>query len=608
MAKTYNRRYGVDWPPEMNDIFIDMTVAKKWRMFKEVQGIEIAADPGECLEKALVALYPDHVKISTWTRQMIHGIAHHDRYSMIGCGACGKSFIMAACGILYWLTDPFDTAVVFGSATLLDLKTRSWGALVTLFSALKGNVEGIPIPGKLVTNQYAVINERDERLAESMSMKSAIQGRALDEGRIHGLHLPWVMLVVDELSLVRDIEALKTTISNISIGTMGFKCITAANPDPWEAPSSCFYLPPKGVKVDENTGSWTSAMGYFVEHFDGLKSPVVLDPMKKKDFPFLMSQDNVQQALALSNGDPTHPRFYQMVRGFPRSGGGGIPTVLDPLVAVANKITLPPTEPMSGHRRRVGLASGVDPAWSENGDPAIYSSCEVIEQDGRPILDFTNRTNEIPLSLASPFPMTQQLRNGVVDRLNRDGGPRLSALYVDSSGNQGLADDLDIYVGAGCGHINASTRASEWPLRALDPSPARLRVRDRGAEAWVVLAEFCRAGMVRGLPQGAADGLVQRRFALRPGSTEPMTPLRLEPKEAFITRFKGSPNETDACALAALAVKEQLGILPYGAVPAPVFEAQVPDVNTEYGGTTKPAIPDIDYLSDAFDDIELFEG
>lgn len=604
MASTYHTKYGVDWPVEMLDPFIDMTVAKKWRYMRDTFGISINADPGECLEKALLALFPEHIKMSPWTRQMVHDIACEDRYAMIGCGACGKSFAMAACGILYWLTDPFDTAVVVGSATLTDLRTRAWGPLVTLFTALKNNKEGTPIPGKLVANQYAIVNERDDALAESVSIKSSIQGRALEEGRIQGLHLPWVMLIVDELALVKDIEALKESLTNISIGTLGTKFISAANPDPWDAPNSCFYVPPPDVKVSVDSGSWRSAMGYFVRHYDGLRSPVVLDSKLKASFPFLMSQHDVDHALALCNGDRNAARFWKMIRGFPLSAGQVAPTVLDPLEAARQRVTEPLAPPMSGGRTEIGLAAGVDPAWSEGGDAAVYAGVQIVSQDGRVYLDFGGRVSRIPIAANSPDPVTLQLRNGILARMMSDGGPRVDKLYVDSSGNQGVADDLDIYVGPGCGHINASARASEMPVRALDATPGNQRVRDRGAEAWVVLAEFCRAGQVRGLPPGALDGLLRRRFALKPGSNVPATPLRLEAKDDYIKRCKGSPNETDACALCALAVKERFGVLPYGGVPAPRASAVIPQA---YGAPgPAPVIPDADYPEDTFADVDLY--
>lgn len=53
----------------------------------------------------------------------------------------------------------------------------------------------------------------------------------------------------------------------------------------------------------------------------------------------------------------------------------------------------------------------------------------------------------------------------------------------------------------------------------------------------------------------------------RQGTDSVVSPLRLEPKKEFKKRFRKSPDETDACALAALAVKERLGVMPFGSLP-----------------------------------------
>lgn len=568
MPETYRTRHGLDWPAMWSDLFIDLTVAKKWKIMA-ADGVAPAADPGDCLERALAQLFPERLAMSPWTADVIHDFAKNDKIAFIGSASSGKSHAIGACVIAYWLTDPFDTAVVVGSSTLTDLRTRVWSPIVTLFSSLKSNVAGMPIPGKLVSNQYAIVNERDAAIAESQSVKASIQGRALDEGRVIGLHAPWVALVVDELNLLKDLDALAMTLANIRVGTLGCKIVTAANPEHWGHPNSVFYEPPPGSEVDADTGAWVSEMGYHVRHFDGLKSPVYLDPALKKTYPFLMSREDVEETRRECQGDDNHPRFWRMVRGFPMPAGRGVSTVLDPAVAAACMAKDPMPAPYRGHRRLLGRAAGADPAWSESGDDAVFAGLAVWEQDGRAYLDFSGGVRRLPVSAVSEDPVTKQLRDASLKCLAEDGGPPIRNLYIDSSGNQGLADDIDIYVGPGCGHINNSVRASDKPLRALDKRPAREHVFDRGAESWLVLAEFCKAGQVRGLPESALRALTMRRFAVRPKTGALVTPLRLEPKEAFIPRFKASPNEADACALAVLAAKETLGVMPFGGVPPP---------------------------------------
>ena len=196
---------------------------------------------------------------------------------------------------------------------------------------------------------------------------------------------------------------------------------------------------------------------------------------------------------------------------------------------------------------------------------------------GRPYLDFTNGVSRMPLDASkfSAHPAVEQLRNRVLAIMREPYAAPFSRTAVDSSGNQGLADDLVIYAGArDILAVNFATRASELPLRAHDTAQAKETIYDRGTEAWCVLAEFVRAGQVRGLPQEVVAALTSRRFAAnmvkdasglkRPAGVK--HPLRLEDKEEFKKRYGRSPDECDACALAALAAKERCGFLPFGYV------------------------------------------
>ena len=608
-GKTYVRHFGMDFTDlSICRTFAALIIAKKHHLLKE-QGYNLDVDPGDCLVEAMADLFHEHLIMTSWTEQMIRDSVHYDYYAMMGCAACGKSHAMAAIGICYWLVDPYDTSVIICSNTLKDLQLRAWSPMLELFTVLE-KTDKFAIPGKIDRSQYTIRNIPDKDIPESQTARGAIVGKALEEGRMQGTHSHWVMLAVDELGVVTHLDELRKGIINIRTGTLGFKNISAANPNAWDSPNSKVYLPPKGQIVTKDTGTWISEQGYKIRHFNGYKSPVVLNPALKAKASFLMSRENIAQSLKECDGDENHPDMWRMVIGFPLPSGSGTPPVLDPMVAARNGVTEPLPDPVAGVRLRVGLAAGVDPAWSEHGDDAIYAGVMVWEQDGKPVLDFSGLVHKLPLTAANDDPVTLQLRKGVSARLVNDGGPMLDRIYVDSSGNQGLADDIDIYLGSGCGHINNSARASDKPMRSFDPRPAKEFVKDRGTEAWMVLADFCKAGMVKGLPAEALSGLVQRRFALKPKSNDSVTPLRLESKDEFNKRFKGSPNKTDACALAALAVKERYGIIPFGTLPEAQPEGLFPEAYEE-----DQIAPEIDYddfnpgagYSDDYTDIESYE-
>lgn len=479
--------------------------------------------------------------------------------------------------VLDWVVDPYDTVTLLGSTTKEDLKSRSWEGVERYHHALRNNKLGFLVPGKISKQGQKLINHDEDDVAGSSGEKAGIQGRAINEGgRLQGAHAKYVRLVVDELAEISNHEAIKTAIANLRVGTTSFKFIGLANPESWDNPSCQYCEPLQGRdKVDVDTGSWMSTFGCFVRHHDGLKSPCVKDPSLRSKFPFLMSQDEYDSVLREAGGNPDAPQIWKMIRGFPVPLGTMIPTVLDPKVAAENRVG--ELIPEAHMYPPVAVAAGIDPAWSEGGDGAYHCKVVVRMVNGKPVLDFGGGLTRLTISATDSRPVTKQLRDQVIQLMRTPGSsPILRNTAIDSSGNQGLADDLDITLSDSCLHVNSSQRASELPLRATDNRKVKEIVYDRGTEAWAVLAEFCRAGMVRGLPPEALTQITQRRYACRNGTTAQLFPLRMEAKDKFRVRFKKSPDEADACALAALAVKERLGILPFSFVMPK--EASVDDV------------------------------
>lgn len=478
-----------------------------------------------------------------------------------------------ALAVTDWVVDPYDTTTLIGSTTKDALRIRTWESVERYFALLKSSAK-FYVPGKITQTGYSILNDRDndnDPLAQGA--KAGIHGVALnDGGKLQGAHSKYVRLIIDELATINNHDGkggILETIDNLQI-TTDFKFSALANPEGWLDQSSQYCIPEGGVEsVNVDTGSWRSTFGCFVRHHDGMKSICVQDPTKVKEFPYLTQKKHVDQALKRSNGNMDSPRFWKMIRGFPVPSGASGPVVLDPQVAVANCVSDPP--PSDVPFRVAHVAAGVDPAWTEGGDGACYVRVRVLVDDvGRPLLDFTDGLRYLQINGSDRRPAVEQMRRQIIDIMSDRRSPQamFRATAVDSSGNQGLADELQIHAGANCLKVNSSEAASDFPLRAGSSDPASKSVKDRGTESWTVLAEFCRARMVRGLPAEAVRALTTRRLATKP-SGEALLKDTLEPKREFKLRFKHSPDECDACALAALAVKERLGVLPYGSVPRP---------------------------------------
>lgn len=615
MAETYKTLYGWDWPKEMSDEFIGLVVGKKWREYKAEFDFEFK-DPWEPMLKSMVSLYgKDNFKVSEWTEQHVHDWVMEDMLVTIGCAASGKSNDTGAILVADGIVDPYDTVALVGSTTRDALKLRTWESIERYFSILKNHPKFF-IPWKMVPTSCAIMNDRavnDDPNAQGS--KAGIHGVALnDGGKLQGAHLPYVRLVIDELATIYNHQDILTTIENLQIAK-DFKFVALANPETWSNPSCQYIIPEGGIdSVDVDTGSWRSTFGCFVRHHDGLKSPCIKNPALTAELPFLVTQKHVDAALKRTGGNANAPHFWKMVRGFPMPAGGEAQVVLDPAVAVQQKASdpAPPFDPATWR----GTCEGIDPAWTEDGDNACVARVFLrVDAYGRPYLDFTNGLRRLSLD-ASQFrvrPAVQQLRDQVIAAKREPYAAPFKNTAVDSSGNQTLADELVIYAGAyDILQVNSAERASEAPLREADVRKTKDFVYDRGAEAWCILAEFVRAGQVRGLPQEALHALTTRRYAFdmvrdstglkRPAGVK--YPLRLEKKADYKARNHGqSPDECDACALAALAAKERLGVMPFGYVLKPrPGETLAP--NPFDSTAPAPPPPADDYSSQALDDFD----
>ena len=569
--------YGYEWPQGTTRELAGLVIGKKWREFAAA-GVEFR-DPWLPMLDAARSLVPEeYLKVSELTEQHFHDWVMEPFLITWGSASSSKSNDTGLLVVLDWITDPYDTVALVGSTTKDALRYRTWESIERYFGVLKQHPR-FAVPGKITQTGYAILNDREaDDNPLSQGAKAGIHGVALnDGGKLQGAHLPYVRLVVDELATISNHQDILTTIENLQIAK-DFRFVGLANPETWSNPSCQYAIPEGGVgSVTVDTGSWRSSFGCFVRHHDGLKSPCVLHPELAPKFPFLTQRRHIDAALKRAGGNADAPHFWKMVRGFPMPASDGGNVVLDESVAIRSRVAEPgpPFDPAT----LVASAAGADPAWTENGDSACYARCWVrTDAFGRQYLDFTGGLRRLALD-ASRFkehPAVEQMRLQVLAELRQPYAPPFSRLAVDSSGNQGLADDLVIYAGAaGILSVNFAERASEAPMRAFDARPAKEIVYDRGTEAWCVLAEFCRAGQVKGLPPEVVRALTTRRFAAnmvkdasgvkRPAGVR--TPLRLERKEEFKARYGGSsPDEADACAMAALAVKERVGLIPFGYV------------------------------------------
>jgi hypothetical protein len=559
-------KYGMEWPEGLHPIQVDLILAKHWRRYQPVLGKSML-DPEDHLLRACRALLPrDVFRISSLTEEHAHDFTHETFCITWGGASCCKSNDYGLFLLLDWGTDPFDTIVLLGSTTKEALKSRSWDSVVRYHSVLTRKDAPILFPGKHSKTGYAIINRDDAEEGSIVATeKTVIRGVAInDGGNLVGAHAKYVRMLVDELAEITNPEAIDTARQNLSKGALDFRFYGLANPVSYVDPSARYAIPDtdeKWASVTVETPCWRSRYG-FVRHHDGLKSPCVLDPKLEIEFPFLTTKAQIETARQEEGGEDS-PGFWKMVRGFPAPQGVVAGLLLTQTEADRGKATLAPEKDgMMAVAGQPPTVFGIDPAWSEAGDKAIVYPCQLLSLYGRPVLSYL-KPIRLAISVSDPLPVLYQLLRQVVELARRMGVPP-SRMAVDSSGNQGLGDLIEVEMGPGCLRINSSERASaQGRLKASDPRPPVELVFDSGTESWCTLAEFIRAGQVRGLDGDAIMQLTRRRFATSPKTGVLMNPPRLESKSVYCPRERmGSPNEADAAALAARAIRVLLGVIP----------------------------------------------
>lgn len=564
----------------MHDVMCDLTIGKKWREFL-ARGDKIDCEPWIPYLDAMREVYGPALKVSEWTRDHIRHWVMNEWPAYIGPGSCGKSNDVGACVVPDLIVDPNDTITLIGTTTRPMLQKRIWEAVLRYLGAFQSWAESndFVLPVRVADAGYAILNERDGDNAASMATKAGIHGIALDEGgKLQGAHMAYVRVIVDELATIRDLDAVVDSLSNLSVAK-DFKFAAMANPGPWTEPSSSIFLTPVGgiESVNVDTREWESTFGMRVLHDDGLKSPCVLHPELASEYPFLTQQKHLDTQLKIARGNDKAPSYWKMTRGFPVPSVSDIAPILDPSVAARQKVSEPA---VFDYGRWRGTAAGIDPAWTTNGDGACRARCYLmVDENGRNYLDFTGGLDYLKIDAAKTKfkPASEQLAEQTVALMRRPFEADFDHTAVDSSGNQGLGSTLITMYGAvGIMEVNNSEKASEAPMFKYDRRPACDVVADRGTEAWIVLARFCEAGMVRGLPEQAMRALCIRHLAVDKDKNtgdvyRKKGKDRLEEKKEFKKRFDGkSPDEADACALAALEIKEKYGVVPFGFLDAPV--------------------------------------
>ena len=541
----FKTRYGLDWPRDVHDIFIDLILAKKARLEPYCHGNLFA--PGEHMLRAARELFDSSQwNLSPWTELHCHAFCDYDASVWLGAASTSKSSDAGFLAFLYWLTDPTTTYVAMGSTSVPMLKLRSFESVTRCFRILKQNPYFL-IPGKESPSQTAIINEQAVDDPTSATVKASVRGVALADGdesravaRLAGGHLPFTALILDEGSALP--PAAANARFNAAAGAQRFVFLSLANPADFND-EACRLAEPEGGwgTVDENTPEWISTTGMKVLHHNGFASPAITEPDGARKYPYLINQTQIDRMIRESHGNADSPLIWTMVKGFPPPVGmeNTVLSAADVMTfRMAEKaVWAPDTEPLA-------LVAGLDPAFTNGGDNAVYYPLKVGRfREGVVGVEFQEPVY-LPIEAGQKRPAAYQ----VVDAARKQNmlhGVAPSDVGVDDSGTQSVAAIMQVEGGVRPVPLNFSSRAMGLVPGDHPTKAGQARFANLVTEIWMLVAELGRQGRVRGFRGNIQSQFCARRF--RKG----FTPLALETKAEYRKHSGGaSPDEGDAGAIA----------------------------------------------------------
>ena len=411
----------------------------------------------------------DAVVWHPWIDRALKSFCDYNWVTWTGPAASGKSFNASLFGLEYWLEYPEGTSVIMASTTKGALSRRLWYFVQDLHSKIQPRPD-LTI-GQPLYSEYMIRLKPGDK-------KNGIFGLAIEEGPVEealhnliGYHNDRVLLVVDEAQGTR--EAIFRACDNLA-KNRDFKVLLLGNAESRDDPHGRFSEPINGwISIDpdkdeqwETRGGPTRGRGVCV-FFDGRKSPAITGPAGREKYPFLINQDQIDDALAY-HGTADDPRFWSQSIGF-WPPIGITQTVLDERIVINNHLREPATWYTDFQQCAV-----LDPSY-EGGDRKVFlpfKMGQVPAEDGarRWLIEFGTPI-ELKISVRDDQELHYQILNQCVQNCRTLGVPAKRFALGSSGEGGGLLSIFRREWGPVVG-IEEAGKVSDRPISAVNPRPA----------------------------------------------------------------------------------------------------------------------------------------
>lgn len=478
-------------------------------------------------------LWPDLV-YTEWTNRMHDAFCRDGSVIMTGPASAGKSWEMARFAIVWMLMAPAEIAVAVTSTSVQMSRKRIWAKLKTMWTTANDTAKkniGYILPGHVMESSTEIQSQKGDS-EHAIAIVPGSQKYLLDGvTKLKGWHAKYVLILADELQDMTD-EVIQSCV-NMRSGSIEFKFAGGGNGCSWMNTMGKAMMPlsgsPDSVTVDMD--EWESRDATVI-HFDGLKSPNIMEPGSA---PWNQSQSDVDKIID-THGENSL-QYWQMVRGFPPPDDSYNAVVSESLLIKFQ--ALQQQELAQGWEWHAGLDSGF------GGDDCVLKLAKVGTfilpqgETARRGVVFGERI-VIKTVANTTDPIDFQIADQAI-KICKERGVNPRNLAIDGTGiGRGVAAIIrkewsnEVHV------LIYGESASDLPVSAQDYTKGKEAYFNCVTEMYYSFRIFVTNGQVRGVTPQMARGFGCRTYSVRNGRT--MLSPKLEAKKIL----GRSPDEEDA--------------------------------------------------------------
>lgn len=478
------------------------------------------------LQKLCLILLGKHLHQHEWTIDQFRVFCDWNWSTIAGPAAGGKTKAAAVFALMFWLSDPLNSAVIMTSTTLDGLKKRVWGEVMKMWRLLSH----LSDTANLIESKTCLQASKGDNTHGIFGFAVAAGQTEKALGRIIGFHPKNLLVVVDEMTDTP--EAIVDACANLSKVEGEFRFIGLGNPKSRLDPHGRMSMPKDGWKtVNVDSEFWETKVGACL-HLDGLNSPGVHYPKK---FPYLIKQKDIDHD-EKQYGGVNSPKFWRFVRGYWPPDDLEQKVITESMFAQFPRCTQSAVW-VRGFRNVAALdvATGGDRCLLRLGRFGLGTN-------GITLIEFT-RAIVLKLDAGSQEPIHYQIARQTREICKQEGvQPEFFGLDTTGVGS-GTADILQREWSMRIQRVNFSDRPSDRVVSDTNPNKCSAEYYNFVTELWFAVRRFLEADQLRGLTEDDIFEFCARNYEMR-GNL-----YQVDPKEVMKSVIGRSPDLADSDAI-----------------------------------------------------------